>query len=184
MPTSADAYVTAYRRWFDKTGPPPHALGAKDTHAQMLHGQVDKAALLDRKSQHTDHCKSCSGALKNAVKARKVCRAALFGCLALAPSALAAALPALAATSSIGEALQSPLSLRTLLEVAAAKLTALKPALSLAAAALAVAKAQSYAKSVEQALTSGTHFYPPPRNLRLDKGASKNLKTVEQGRKY
>ena len=150
--------------------------------------QVDKTALLDRKSQHTDHCKSCSGALKNAVKVRKVCRAALFGCLALAPSALAAALPALAATSSIGEALQSPLSLRALLaallEVAAAKLTALKPALSLAAAALAVAKAQSYAKSVEQALTSGTHFYPPPRNLRLDKGASKNLKTVEQGRKY
>ena len=49
---------------------------------------------------------------------------------------------------------------------------------------LAVGRAWMFAKYVERALTSGVHFYPPPRNLPDKKGASKNLKTVEQGRKY
>jgi hypothetical protein len=68
MPTSADTVVNAYRRWFDDRGPPPYAAAAADEHRRLIGGMVDKAALLDRKSQHTDHCTSCTGALKNSIK--------------------------------------------------------------------------------------------------------------------
>ena len=65
-PTSADAYVRAYRRAFDAAGPVPHASSAVDFFRQ---GPLDKTELLDRYTQHTAHCTSCSGALKNANRA-------------------------------------------------------------------------------------------------------------------
>jgi hypothetical protein len=162
MPTAADTYVTAYRRWFDLAGAPPHAAASADAYRRMLDGAApDKASLLNRQAQHTDHCTSCSGALKNAKRAQMVCRSLLLGMLALSPSLLLAA------------AGQPSWRLRA---------TALRPFAALALAALPVLKANNFARSVERALTSGMWLYPPPRNLSSGRGANKNLKTVEQGR--
>ena len=59
-----------------------------------------------------------------------------------------------------------------------------RAAIAVTVAGLVVGRAWMFARYVERALTSGVHFYPPPRNLPDKKGASRNLKTVEQGRKY
>jgi hypothetical protein len=46
-------------------------------------------------------------------------------------------------------------------------------------------QARAFAAYVAQSLTSGLFEYPPPRNRpAFAAGNSKNLKTVEQGRKY
>ena len=103
-------------------------------------------------SQHTDHCSACAGALKNAIKATKFCKATVFTLVAL--------LPTLVARRSV------------------------RATIALTIFGLVVGRAWMFANYVERALTSGVHFYPPPRNLPDKKGASKNLKTVEQGRKY
>jgi hypothetical protein len=63
------------------------------------------------------------------------------------------------------------------------KAVALKPLAALAISAAAAWKARGFAINVERTLTSGMWSYPPPRNLASDKGASKNLRTVEQGRR-
>ena len=59
-----------------------------------------------------------------------------------------------------------------------------RAAIAVTVAGLVVGRAWMFARYVERALTSGVHFYPPPRNLPDKKGASRNLNTVEQGRKY
>jgi hypothetical protein len=62
---------------------------------------------------------------------------------------------------------------------------ALKPALALALGAALLLQARAFAAYVAQSLTSGLFEYPPPRNRpAFAAGNSKNLKTVEQGRKY
>jgi len=106
MPTSADTLVTAYRRWFDGVESVPYSPGSVDIHASMLQGgQVDKAALLDRKTQHTDHCVSCSGALKNAKRFQKVAKYALLAALALTPSLAAPCFTAACEASTASRAL-------------------------------------------------------------------------------
>ena len=44
MPTSADTFVTAFRTWFDRAGPPPHAPSAVDEYRSR---QPTRAELLD-----------------------------------------------------------------------------------------------------------------------------------------
>lgn len=85
-PTSADAYVRAYRRAFDAAGPVPHASSAVDFFRQ---GPLDKTELLDRYTQHTAHCTSCSGALKNAKKVKTASKAGLLAVAASLPSVIA-----------------------------------------------------------------------------------------------
>jgi len=58
LPTKADAFVFEYRQWLN------------DYHADPFPGQTFKPALtneqlLDRYHSHTEHCHSCSSALKN-----------------------------------------------------------------------------------------------------------------------
>ena len=57
MPTQADTYVAAYRRWFDAAGPPPYASAALDHFRRM---PLDKKDLLDRYRQHTAYPRSGS----------------------------------------------------------------------------------------------------------------------------
>jgi phenylpropionate dioxygenase-like ring-hydroxylating dioxygenase large terminal subunit len=83
MPTDSDAFVRGFRRWYDKAGPPPHSPFAIDEFRTL---PPSKEQLLDRKSQHTDHCASCSGALKNASRIRGIMQGALLACVAAAPS--------------------------------------------------------------------------------------------------
>ena len=96
-PTSADAYVRAYRRAYDAAGAVPHAKHAIDYFRQ---GPLDKEDLLDRLSQHTKHCASCSGALKNAKKVAKASKAGLVVLAAALPSLLA--MRSLRTASSLG----------------------------------------------------------------------------------
>lgn len=148
MPTKADVLVSAYRRWFDNHGPPPYAPYAVDEQRYRL---VTKEELLDRKSQHTDHCKSCSGALKASKKVKTLCKVVALSALAVAPHlALQRSFKALG---------------------------------GLGVAALVTWRVWLFARNVERTLTSGIHFYPPPRNAPGDKKAARNLKTVEEGRR-
>lgn len=177
MPTSADTYVSAYRRWYDAAGPPPHAAHASDhLHAAPL----DKEKLLDRLSQHTAHCKSCSGALANAKRVNSVTKVLLI--------ALATSLPWILSSSSMAVLLAAPrftsaVATRTSLLAAAAELlVSLRPLLGISVMAVAVGAARKFALTVEQRLTTGLPEYPPPRN-RPAKGKGKELRTVEQGRR-
>ena len=90
--------------------------------------------------------------MKNAVRVKKICKAALLVAVALVPSLIAQ------------RALRSTIALATL--------------------SSGVAMALKFSVTVERSLTSGLHFYPPPRNLVDRKGAARNLKTVEQGRRF
>jgi hypothetical protein len=100
-PTPADTYVNAYRRWFDAAGPPPYAAHAVDA----LRGKpLDKAQLLDRYTQHTAHCTSCSGALANACKASAVAKALLIAAAAALPSLLLSSAWPAAAALAVGAA--------------------------------------------------------------------------------
>lgn len=86
MPTDADAFVRAYRQWYDKVGTPPYSPFAEDEYRSRM---PTKEELLDRKLQHTDHCTSCSGARKNAIRIQTAMRGALLACLAFSPTILA-----------------------------------------------------------------------------------------------
>ena len=62
------------------------------------------------------------------------------------------------------------------------RMTVLAVALLAGLVVVALLRARAFAVGVERQLTSGIWSYPPPRNLPNNKGASGNLKTVEQGR--
>lgn len=83
MPTAADTCVRAYRQWFDRAGAPPHAAASVDEHRARA---PSKQELLDRWTQHTSHCKSCTGAVRNAKRLQKVCHALILTALAMAPT--------------------------------------------------------------------------------------------------
>ena len=152
-PTAADAYVNAYRAWFDAAGPPPHAAHAVD---HFRSAPLDKAALLDRYSQHTAHCTSCLGALRAARRVAAVCRGALLALAAALPSLLGALRPLRAHVRAL---------------------------CGLGVLAALQALAWRAAAVVAQRLTSGMAEYPPPRNRAEGKGAARELRTVEQGRR-
>ena len=152
-PTAADAYVNAFRAWFDAAGPPPHAAHAVD---HFRSAPLDKAALLDRYSQHTAHCTSCLGALRAARRVAAVCRGALLALAAALPSLLGALRPLRAHVRAL---------------------------CGLGVLAALQALAWRAAAVVAQRLTSGMAEYPPPRNRAEGKGAARELRTVEQGRR-
>ncbi|CAE7465706.1 PAO [Symbiodinium sp. CCMP2592] len=149
MPTSADTFVTAFRTWFDRAGPPPHAPSAVDEYRSR---QPTRAELLDREAQHTAHCASCTGAVRNSRKAVSLCRVLLFFAAAAAPT------------------LYSRHSWRGLM--------------LLTLASCAVGKAWQLSWSIQARLTSGMHDYPPPRNQFGRRGQNRELRTVEQGRRF
>jgi phenylpropionate dioxygenase-like ring-hydroxylating dioxygenase large terminal subunit len=57
LPTQADRYVLAYRKWLSDFQADPFP-------GQALPPEMTKAALLDRYHSHTQHCRSCRGALQ------------------------------------------------------------------------------------------------------------------------
>ncbi|WP_319423221.1 aromatic ring-hydroxylating dioxygenase subunit alpha [Pleurocapsa sp. FMAR1] len=65
LPTSADRLVIEFRRWFDRYcqgNLPWQQLELETTFAPI---NIDRHKLLDRYSQHTQHCSSCRQAVKN-----------------------------------------------------------------------------------------------------------------------
>ena len=88
MPTKADTYVGAFRRWIVEMagGNPAWPKGME----QVLPPQENrKQVLLDRFNAHTASCKSCSVALRNITMLRKVLRVASIVTLAVAATAFA-----------------------------------------------------------------------------------------------
>ncbi|MEO0405769.1 MAG: Rieske 2Fe-2S domain-containing protein [Cyanobacteria bacterium P01_A01_bin.135] len=64
LPTQADRYVIAFRKWVSDFQADPFA-------GQSLPPEMTKTALLNRYESHTKHCSSCRTALKNIQKGRK-----------------------------------------------------------------------------------------------------------------
>jgi phenylpropionate dioxygenase-like ring-hydroxylating dioxygenase large terminal subunit len=64
LPTRADTFVTALRKWVNEYGAEPFP-------NQPLPPAQTVAALLNRYDSHTQHCRSCRGALKNIQRLRK-----------------------------------------------------------------------------------------------------------------
>lgn len=177
LPTGADMYVAAYRRWYDAAGPPPHASHAVD-HFRTT--PLDKTALLDRHAQHTAHCTSCTGALKGAERAAKIGGALLLALGTLCPWIVASTLPAV--TSAAAAAVARPASAAAAVRAALGLLRALGPLLMLGLLGGGVAAGREFAASIARRLTSGMCEYPPPRNGPAD-AAARELRTVEQGRR-
>lgn len=63
LPTQADRYVLAYRKWISDFQADPFP-------GQPLPPELTKAALLDRYQSHTQHCRSCRTALARIQKLR------------------------------------------------------------------------------------------------------------------
>ncbi|MGF1515125.1 MAG: Rieske 2Fe-2S domain-containing protein [Elainellaceae cyanobacterium] len=64
LPTQADRYVIAFRKWVSDFQADPFA-------GQPLPSELSKTALLDRYHSHTQHCGSCRPALEKIQKLRK-----------------------------------------------------------------------------------------------------------------
>ena len=172
-PTAADAFVNAYRKWFDSVPPPPHAAHARDLLRDV---PLDKEVLLDRYSQHTVHCSSCSGALKRAELAAKVCSRLMIAAATAVPWLISIKLAGVSAAATA-------LAANPTWPAAIGMVVAMKPWLIMAAGFAALEKARQLAKSIAERLTTGLSEYPPPRNRAQGaKGAVRELRTVEQGR--
>jgi len=82
MPTKADVYVSAFRKWIvDVAGGGP--AWPKDMPTDLPPQETTREALLDRYHSHTINCKSCASALAKIGKARKALRVLTFVALAL-----------------------------------------------------------------------------------------------------
>ena len=92
MPSQADTYVAAFRRWIvdNAGGSPAWPKGTRDVLPPQL---TTKAQILDRFHSHTEHCKSCAVALSNLTKLRKALRVVALVALAAAAGAFARAAP-------------------------------------------------------------------------------------------
>ena len=88
MPTKADTYVGAFRKWIVEMagGHPAWPAGMEN---QLPPQENSREILLDRFNAHTASCKSCSVALRNITMIRKVLRVASIVALALAATAFA-----------------------------------------------------------------------------------------------
>ena len=180
MPTPADTYVSAYRRWFDAAGPPPHAAHARDFFASA---PLSKADLLDRYAQHTAHCTSCAGALRNAKKASVAARSVLLAIATTLPWMVASRAQAVAAAAAT---LSTSIVARhtTIASAALALLASLRPFLGVVLLAGSAAAVSHVATLIESRLTSGLGEYPPPRNKPDGaRGSARELRTVEEGRR-
>jgi phenylpropionate dioxygenase-like ring-hydroxylating dioxygenase large terminal subunit len=63
LPTQADAFVAELRKWVNQFDADPFP-------GEPLPPRMEPEALLDRYHSHTQHCKSCSGALRNLKRIR------------------------------------------------------------------------------------------------------------------
>ena len=92
MPTKADTYVVAFRRWISEMagGHPAWPAGLEDRLPPM---QTTREELLDRYHSHTAHCKSCATAMSNIIKIRKVLRVVSLVALAAAAGMYARGAP-------------------------------------------------------------------------------------------
>jgi phenylpropionate dioxygenase-like ring-hydroxylating dioxygenase large terminal subunit len=92
MPTKADVYVSAFRKWTSQiaNGGPAWPKGMSTA---LPPQETSREALLDRYHSHTKNCKSCATALANIGKARKILRVLTFVALAAATGAFARAAP-------------------------------------------------------------------------------------------
>ncbi|ACO64650.1 predicted protein [Micromonas commoda] len=88
MPTKADTYVGAFRKWIVEMagGHPAWPAGMEN---QLPPQENSRTILLDRFNAHTASCKSCSVALRNITMLRKVLRVASIVALAAAATAFA-----------------------------------------------------------------------------------------------
>jgi phenylpropionate dioxygenase-like ring-hydroxylating dioxygenase large terminal subunit len=67
LATPADGYVKALHEWVNRYGGEPFA-------GQPLPARLDRKALMDRLHSHTDHCRSCGGALQTIRRWRPLLR--------------------------------------------------------------------------------------------------------------
>lgn len=89
LPTKADSFVSALRRWVNEFAGPPFP-------NQPLPPAQSREQLLDRYASHTQHCASCRGALKRMKQGRQMAWAVAAVAWSLAPGvavALNAILP-------------------------------------------------------------------------------------------
>tara|TARA_B110000977_G_scaffold27800_1_gene35359 strand:- start:18022 stop:19713 length:1692 start_codon:yes stop_codon:yes gene_type:complete len=91
MPTKADTYVSAFRRWIADIagGSPSWPEGMVD---QLPPQTVSRNQLLDRFHAHTENCKSCSVAMGNLTKIRKALRVVSLVALVTSAAAFAKSL--------------------------------------------------------------------------------------------
>ncbi|NEQ30366.1 MAG: Rieske 2Fe-2S domain-containing protein [Leptolyngbya sp. SIO4C5] len=78
LPTQADRYVLAFRKWVSDFEADPFP-------GQSLPPAATKAELLDRYHSHTQHCGSCAPALANIQRLRQLAALIAFVSLALTP---------------------------------------------------------------------------------------------------
>jgi len=92
MPTKADVYVSAFRKWITEIagGGPAWPKGMSRT---LPPQETTREALLDRYHSHTINCKSCAKALANIGKARKALRVLTFVALAAAVATFSRSMP-------------------------------------------------------------------------------------------
>ncbi|CAG9467686.1 unnamed protein product [Pedinophyceae sp. YPF-701] len=169
MPTTADAFVTAFRDWLDNVaGGGPFGPPSKDLLAAMPPAQ-SRTELLDRYGSHTAHCKACSGAKRNMEVAIKACRVASLACLAAAA--------ALAAIASVGGAAidgvsgSDGLAARALAAAAGllapagtTPVEAMGRAVGAGGAAVALELLRAAVRKLWMSMVNGEPDYPPPRN--------------------
>ena len=92
MPTKADVYVSAFRKWIGEIaggGPAWPKNMSRDLPPQ----ETTREALLDRYHSHTVNCKSCATALANIGKVRKALRVLTFVALAASVATFARSMP-------------------------------------------------------------------------------------------
>ena len=98
MPTQADTYVGAFRRWLAEMAG-GHPAWPEGTPAALPPRETSKEALLDRFHAHTKHCASCAVAMSNITKIRKALRVLSIALIAAAAGAFARAAPNYAAVA-------------------------------------------------------------------------------------
>jgi len=103
MPTKADTYVVAFRRWISEMagGHPAWPAGLEERLPPM---QTTREELLDRYHSHTAHCKSCATAMSNIIKIRKVLRVVSLVALAAAAGMYARGAPVAVAVGAAAAA--------------------------------------------------------------------------------
>lgn len=98
MPTKADTYVGAFRRWLAEMAG-GHPAWPEGTPTALPPRETSKEALLDRFHAHTKHCASCAVAMSNITKIRKALRVLSIALIAAAAGAFARAAPNYAAVA-------------------------------------------------------------------------------------
>ncbi|MGL5793903.1 MAG: Rieske 2Fe-2S domain-containing protein [Waterburya sp.] len=72
MPTQADRFVIEFRKWFDRYCQGSLPWQEVGENAELIKVNLSREQILDRYQQHTLHCSSCRGALKNIQLLQKI----------------------------------------------------------------------------------------------------------------